>query len=190
MYEIRLPDEVRGLLQNLQLVISMGIEGVPLACVGARGYMHRLMLWMLLPLFTIGVAAMGVAMSLRASRRFTFLRLLKHVTPSALRICFVAYPIVTNVAFEAFSCYEFEGGRSWLVADVLIECGTDEHHRMEHMAWAAIVIYPIGLIMLNAGLLFSVRDAIRSGMPTGLSKALSWLHAEFHPRLFWCRSPL
>ena len=39
VYEIRLPAEVRGLLQHLGFVISLGLEGVPLACIGAKGYL-------------------------------------------------------------------------------------------------------------------------------------------------------
>ena len=40
---------------------------------------------------------------------------------------FVLYPLVTTAAFEGFPCYEFEGGRAWLIADVSIECGTPAH---------------------------------------------------------------
>ena len=31
---------------------------------------------------------------------------------------FLAYPIVTNVAFAAFSCFKFKGGAGYLKADV------------------------------------------------------------------------
>ena len=77
-----------------------------------------------------------------------------------LRIFFLAYPIVTNVAFEAFSCFEFEGDSSWLIADVSIECGTDEHLQAKSLAWVAIALYPIGLILLSAMLLLRERHAI------------------------------
>ena len=37
VYDILLPAEVRELLLTIQFTISIGIDGVPLACVGANG---------------------------------------------------------------------------------------------------------------------------------------------------------
>ena len=185
VYQVRLPAEVRRLLQHLQLAISLGLEGVPLGCIGAEGYVKRLLLWVLLPPLVIGVATVGSLLRLLFSSELTTRRAIKQVTPIALRISFLAYPIVTNIAFEAFSCYEFEGGRSWLIADVAIECGTAEHVAARALAWTAVMLYPIGLILLNAGMLYSARHAIRSGRPTSLSKSLAWLHGDLKPPFFW-----
>ena len=51
----------------------------------------------------------------------------------------------------------------------------------------AIVLYPIGLLLLNAALLFSVRRAICSEEPTALSTAIAFLHREYDVRrgLYW-----
>jgi len=59
VYSINLPAEIRSLLLALQLTISLGIDGVPLACVGAEGYIARLAFWMLLP-FVVIVVAIGI----------------------------------------------------------------------------------------------------------------------------------
>ena len=66
---------------------------------------------------------------------------------------FILYPLVTNVAFEGFPCYTFDGGRGWLIADVSIECGTAEHGSALSLAWIAVVIYPVGLMVGNLLLL-------------------------------------
>ena len=50
VYEVFLPAEVRALLQQLRIIISLGIEGVPLACVGADGYQKQLLFWSFAPL--------------------------------------------------------------------------------------------------------------------------------------------
>ena len=51
--------------------------------------------------------------------------LLETTLPLILRLLFLLYPLVTNVAFEAFSCYEFDNGTSaYLVSDVSIACST------------------------------------------------------------------
>ena len=49
VYDIYLPADVRVLLEQLRIGISLGIEGVPLACVGANGYFKKLLFWMLAP---------------------------------------------------------------------------------------------------------------------------------------------
>ena len=53
------------------------------------------------------------------------------------------------------------------------------------LAWAAVVIYPIGLVVLNASLLFCARKAIINKRETTLSKAIAFLHKEYEPLLFW-----
>ena len=77
-------------------------------------------------------------------------QLLRTALPVAVRLVFLFYPLVTNTAFEAFSCYEFGGHdtgngtnaatRGWLVADVAIECGTPEHAHAKSQAYLAIAI--------------------------------------------------
>ena len=109
VYEIRLPAEIRTLLHQLELVISLGFEGVPLACVGAEGYTQRLILWMLIPLLIIGGTGVAIAMKVAISSHFTAEKVFKRLMPIILRVFFLAYPVVTNVAFEAFcACMRFE----------------------------------------------------------------------------------
>ena len=88
--------------------------------------------------------------------------ILEHVLPAVLRIAFLIYPIVTNVAFEAFSCFEFEDGRGWLITDVAIECRTAEHATTTAFATLAIITFPVGIFVLSAKLLFDARGPIRS----------------------------
>ena len=185
VYQVRLPAEVRRLLQHLEFAISFGVEGVPLGCIGAEGYVRRLLLWMLLPAIVIVAASLSSVIRLYVEQRFTPRAAIKMITPVALYVSFLSYPIVTNIAFEAFSCYDFEGGRSWLIADVAIECNTGSHDLAQALAWTAVAMYPMGLILLNAWLLYSAREAIRSERPTSLSRALRFLHGDLKPHLFW-----
>ena len=102
MYDILLPAAVREMLLNIQFTISIGIDGIPLACVGANGYIPRLVFWLLAPIIVVAIASViGVARVL-FSRRCggTSTSLLQSTAPAALRIFFLSYPIVTNVAFE------------------------------------------------------------------------------------------
>ena len=94
------------------------------------------------------------------------------------------YPLVTNLAFDAFSCYQFEDTQ-WLKADVSIQCHTAKHDEAIALAVITIIVYPVGLLVLFAGLLFCARRAITSNRPTPLSKATSFLHREYETNIFW-----
>ena len=113
--------------------------------VGADGFLKRLLLWTFMPLGVVALTVVLIVFNMwRRHVNITSQSILEHVLPVVLRIAFLIYPIVTNVAFEAFSCFEFEDGRSWLIADLEIECHTDRHKNAKAFAWIAIVVYPIG----------------------------------------------
>lgn len=107
VYNIQLPPQVRELLLTIQFTISFGIEGIPLACIGANGYIPRLVFWIVLPIAVVAVTScVGLTRVLfRMRHNATRSAMLEATLPVALRIFFLSYPIVTNVAFEG----EFHG---------------------------------------------------------------------------------
>ena len=66
-----------------------------------------------------------------------------------------------------------------------IECGTAAHDDAKNLAWVAIIIYPCGMLALNASLLFAARHAILKKRPTKLSSAISFLYREYETHFFW-----
>ena len=88
-----------------------------------------------------------------------------------------------QVAFEAFSCFVFENGEGFLVTDVAIQCYTPAHEQAKAVASLAIALYPVGLLVLNALLLFRTRHAIMHGTPTKLSEAIRFLHRDYKPQV-------
>ena len=107
------------------------------------------------------------------------------VAPLLLWLLFILYPVVTNVAFEAFPCHELDGGVGWLIADVAIDCESDEHVTVQLLAWLAIVVYPIGMWVLAASLLFKIRDDVNEGRESKLRAATAFLHKEYVPTAYW-----
>ena len=195
---------MRELLLTIQFSISLGIDGIPLVCLGADGYIPRLVFWMIMPLVFAAIACVygtgrvlkdkdgseahehGSQKRLNPVAASFGLRLAHASLPLVLRIFFLSYPIVTNVAFEAFSCYHFEDADDYLVTDVSIVCGSSKHRKAQGIAWLAIWIYPIGLFVLNLVLLVKVRNTVIDGQQqTSLSKATAFLHREYQPSLFW-----
>ena len=177
IYSVALPADVRGLIESLTFVVSLGLGGVattPLECLGLDGYVPRLLFWMIFPVAVSAVVLVGVcvqrclaqnkkrgAVLVLAERnndksKSTHMHaysldndeskdtrergstMMESVLPPLLRIMFLLYPLVTNVAFEGFPCFEFEGGRAFLMTDVKIECGTDDHSFATLLSWIAV----------------------------------------------------
>ena len=190
IYDVYLPAEVRQLLQFFEVFISFGLEGVPMACIGAVGFHRELLYWTITPLIAVVVTVMVVythARMMTGGREPSYqLSHFERILPIFLRVTFLAYPMVTSIAFEAFSCHVFdEGAGSWLVADVSVSCGTLEHASIKRTAWIAIALYPLGLFVINALLLLTARSAIVSKKPTRLSRALGFLFREYTPAMFF-----
>jgi hypothetical protein len=80
----------------------------------------------------------------------------------------------------------FDDGRSFLIADVAVECHTSEHANIRSVAWVALVVYAFGLVVFDGSLLFSARKAIAAGQPTRISKAIGFLYREYEPWCYWC----
>ena len=71
-------------------------------------------------------------------------------------------------------------------SSVGIECYTSEHNAIRLLAMIAVLLYPVGLLVLNGTLLMAARSAILAEKPSQLSIAVSFLHREFEPYTFWC----
>jgi hypothetical protein len=212
VYEVPLPAEMRQLLVRFTIVISFGLAGTSdvLQCLGLNGFANRLLFWMLFPFCLIGSAVAGALALLLWRRRreqqealaageqvddrlvaAVLSKLPQMALPLVVRILFLLYPIVTNAAFEAFSCYDFKEDRfSSLVSDVAITCTrggqiTDEWGHVLRMAVVAILLYPVGMIVVNSALLYVARKAIRSRRSTLLSNSIRFLWEDFEPWFMW-----
>jgi len=97
---------------------------------------------------------------------------------------------VSSAAFRAFSCERFDTGREFLRADLSVECSTAEHFSEAHeaakkLAWAAIMIYPVGISAMYIFAFAYARPAIRESRPTRLSQAIGFLSQDFEPEYLW-----
>lgn len=72
-----------------------------------------------------------------------------------------------------------------LLDSVSIECWSSEHFAIIRTAWIAVVLYPLGLLVVSLLLLLYARDAILNHTPTSLSRAIAFLHQEFEPHCFY-----
>ena len=186
VYEVELPPSIKEVLAAFSSIITFGFSsvGAVLECLGMRGYESMLALYILVPLAIAAFLLGSALLRLLCTSRCHSKELLQTVVPALLKLAFLAYPIVTNVAFDAFSCWTFADSE-WLKADVSIQCGTAEHDGVKALAWVAICVYPIGLLLLNGALLFSCRRPIQTARHTALCRATAFLWIEYEPRWFF-----
>ena len=155
MPQVELPAGVKQLLDLFSVAVSFGVVGINsvLQCLDMGGYVNSLALHMAVPLaLALLLLIMGALGRMRCNmQQCTASALLEKAAPALLKLAFLVYPLVTNIAFDAFSCYEFTDDE-WLKADVAIQCHTQAHDDALTLAWAAIIIYPVGLLLVNAAL--------------------------------------
>lgn len=183
-YELSLPPVVSQLLIRIRLTVSMGLEGLSFSCVISPGYKPRLLFWMSVPL-ALAACVLCSEMAQVCTSRDARGQLVARTVPMLLRLAFFFYPIVTNIAFEAFSCVSFDdNGSYWLIADVAVRCDSQEHVQVKAIAWVAVFFYSIGLWAITGALLLSIRRAIQTGQPTTLMLATRFIHQEYKAQLY------
>jgi hypothetical protein len=106
VYELTLTAEVRQLLSQVYIVVSLGLGSSEslLTCLGLDGFLARLVFWMVVPLGLAAASFLYVLAFLSWQRCYSHAALVEKALPLVLVTLFVMYPIVANVAFEAFSC--------------------------------------------------------------------------------------
>ncbi|KAL3926830.1 MAG: hypothetical protein SGPRY_003115 [Prymnesium sp.] len=187
VYEVQMPPEAQQLLSFFYVCVSFGLSGIEqlLECLDLHSYVARLTSYMLTPPLIGIVIVLLSAGHLRLRGTLSGISALAEFSsPYLLLLLFVTYPIVSRMAFNGFSCYEFTSS-AWLKVDVAIQCYTSSHVAAQGLAAAAIVLYPVGLLLLIGALLFKARRPILAEKPTPLSTAISFLYREYKPHMFW-----
>lgn len=218
---------------NFAFSIGLTSSSDVLTCLGARGYASQLYFWIVFPFVLLGCLLAGTAGYIlwrqqqpstrkaagdhggraggaggavgKAESALTFARLLLVTAlPAILRGSFLVYPLMANVAFSAFSCYDFrppyaertraetDDGFTALIADVRVNCTmggevTSEWGTLRDVAWATVLLHPFGpmvLILINSAFLLKSRHAILSGVHTPLTRAIEFLYKEYEPSFY------
>ena len=191
-----LPENVAPLLDAIETGISLGFDGLSslLGCVGFSSKVNTLTFYIIAPMLLVLIASAAIMLRAAARRRgnqsWVRQALLATLRP-ALLVSFCAYPIVASVAFQAFACEPLgDVAKRYLPPDYSLECGpegkpTDEFTHLTNVAIVAIVIYPVGISLTTALLLYIARVPLRAGRSTDFTQAISFLHEEYEPTFFW-----
>ena len=211
VYQVQLPQQVNDALEFFRLAIELDAWSIHLSCYGDSGIDTQivfLMTWPIIaisssPLFGLFLALLFKQTTLRElwalgwqrrERSFTNTVLLQYALPFTMLVLFFAFPPVTALAFRMFEpCTTFsdEVGQSqrWLVSSrkhYAVVCPSPELAQAQSVAWVAILLYPVGVIVLSAWLLYLGRQTLLlEDENTPYTRAISFLHAPFAPSYFY-----
>ena len=73
----------------------------------------------------------------------------------------------------------------WVCMPLQTACDSDEYVKTKRAAFAMLALWPVGVPLLYALLLWASRDALRTETETPLSKATAFLSADYRPSAFW-----
>lgn len=60
-----------------------------------------------------------------------------------------------------------------------------EHERVKTIGWSLLLIWPVGVPLIYAALLFYCRKRILGRMPAPITRAIGFLHHDFRVECFW-----
>lgn len=86
----------------------------------------------------------------------------KHAS-AVLLLAFFVYSSVSATVFRMFACESLDDGFTYLRADYAILCDSTKHKALQLYAAFMIAVYPIGIPLLYAVILFRNRDLLRDG---------------------------
>ena len=199
VYVVPFPKAAQQVLSIFE-VFNVNISGLslPLSCIGLGTYPDQMLFTLLFPIVIAACILLGCLVSVlcgknsssqksatRDDRRFPLRVVGLLALPHLLTLSFLVFPMVSSTAFQAFSCEEFDNGKSFLRADYAIECNTPEHDQAMTLAVLSIMLYPVGVSLLYILLFWQAKGAIASEKPTALSRALGFLTNDFEKPFFW-----
>ena len=164
---------------------------VSIGCFFEVDFHDRLLWTTITPVVIMGVLGITYVVAVHSHRKYpqTFFRKIqeKHVS-MALLVTFLVYSSVSSVVFQMFACDKLDTGKSYLRADYTIECDSDKHRALQIYAGLMIMLYPVGIPALYAGLLFSNRRVLRdekSREESHIARPISGLWKPYKPQRFY-----
>ena len=149
----------------------------------------RLLASTLWPLAALGLLMVTYTMALRKKSascetvRETIRN--KHLSV-VLLLLFLVYSSVSSNVFRMFACDPVDDGNSYLRADYRIMCTDAKHQTLQVYAAVMIAVYPVGIPLLYAVLLYRHRAILSdSGANKAKARAIADLWAPYRPSAFY-----
>lgn len=111
----------------------------------------------------------------------------KHMS-MLLLVTFLVYSSVSAMIFRMFACEALDDEKTYLTADYRIECDSPKHRRLQIYSAFMVIIYPIGIPLLYAVLLFQSRADLKVEATRGRNprvQLISDLWQPYTPQCFY-----
>eukprot|EP00752_Nemacystus_decipiens_P012380 g10972.t1 len=142
------------------------------------------------PLVVIGLLALTYRIAVRNSDAPSDGRVVeeifhKHLT-ALLLLTFLVYSSVSSMLFQTFACETLDDGIEYLRADYRINCTDAKHKAFEVYAGIMVFVYPVGIPLFYAALLFQHRDALaHADADKTAAESISGLWEPYTPDRFY-----
>ena len=112
----------------------------------------------------------------------------KHMS-ALLLMTFLVYSSVSSSIFRMFACERLDDGNVYLRADYQIICTGNTHRALQIYAGLMIMVYPVGIPLMYAILLYRLRGILRTGGPARFNcpsaSAIDNLWSPYRPTLYY-----
>eukprot|EP00752_Nemacystus_decipiens_P018764 g16824.t1 len=103
-----------------------------------------------------------------------------------LLVTFFVYSSVSSTVFQTFACETLDDGTEYLREDYRIHCTDARHKAFEVYAGIMVAVYPVGIPLLYAVLLFQRRDVLAdAGADKTVAQSIAGLWEPYRPEWFY-----
>ena len=175
-------------------VLNFDALWIPSAgCIVDVDFHDRLLVSTIGPLVALALLAATFTVARHRNRGSeTALERVRHKHMSmVLLISFLVYSSVSATVFQTFACEDLDDGNNYLRADYRIECDSSKHQAFEFFAFVMVAVYPVGIPLFYACLLYKSRRVLSSEgdevsrETTSQAQPISDLWVPYKPRRFY-----
>lgn len=184
------PDIYQRFLDGIN-VLNFDLGWIPsVGCIIDVDFHDRLLVLTIGPIIAMVILTATFTVAIRRCRGSSIaLRRVRHKHVSmALLVTFLVYSSVSAAVFQTFACEHLADGKEYLRADYRIECDSSRHKALQVYAAIMIFVYPVGIPLLYAILLYRNRRVLmyenaREASPK--VQTISDLWSPYKPQRFY-----
>ena len=131
-------------------------------CYMETNFYHRLVAVTAVPFVITGLLAVTYTVASRRHRgdEEMLTAVTRRHTSAFILMAFFLYATISSTVFETFVCDELDDGRMFLRVDHRLECNSETHLRFMLFARLMVYIYPVGIPLLFALVLWNKRSTL------------------------------
>ena len=173
-----------GFMLNVMDINLFSMLGLSCANHEFRSFASKLLCMVIAPVIVSGLLYAVAHVQVRVLGRDEDVCFGRYVRLQLL-LLFLVLPATSTTIFRAFLCDGNFGveGANFLEADYKLSCDSDEYQRLRVVAIVGIIMYPIGVNVLYATLLWRSRGSIRHDGAD--ITHLSFLYQSYKPEYFF-----